>query len=192
MTSKPRFNPHIPAHTLTNQQVIMKGQHAPAECANYHCTGYSGFLDSPFCEDCLWRLWAHLDETFPEDRKELARQGRIDAIHQKEAAEEARSRKAREEMAQAERHGLMSAPGVIYYLRVGDLIKIGYTWDVEQRMRYYPPNSELLATHPGTRETERQMHHKFLHRVSKGREWFTPCPEIDEHIEEVRSQFSAA
>src|SRR5690554_2780796 len=46
------------------------------------------------------------------------------------------------------------SPGWVYYIRVGDTIKIGFSQDVSQRMRTYPPNAELLAAHPGTLETE--------------------------------------
>lgn len=184
------YSPHS-AKTLSREQVVLNGKHAPAECANYSCYNPSGFLDSPFCDGCIWRLWAHLDATFPEHQKQMARDGRIDAIHRQEAQDEARERDLLESVNRTERRTFMTMPGTIYYLRVGDLVKIGYSIDFEQRLRQYPPNATVLATHPGTRETERQMHHKFLHRVSKGREWFTPCPEIDQHIEAVRSQFNA-
>lgn len=189
MTSKPRRLPFHPAHTITNSQVLLNGNHAPEQCANYSCCNQSGFLDSPFCADCTWLLWAHLDATFPEDQKEMARQGRIEAIQQKEAEDEAMHQRAEEARAEAERKGFLTSPGMIYYLLVGDLVKIGFTVSLEQRMKSYPPNAKVLATHPGTRETERQMHHKFLHRVAEGREWFTPCAEIDQHIEEVKAQF---
>lgn len=184
------YSPHSPK-TLSSAQVVLNGKHAPEQCANYSCYSPAGFLDSPFCDDCIWRLWAHLDATFPEDQKSMARQGRIDAIHQKEAADEARFRQAQENADRADRYSFMTAPGTIYYLLVGDLVKIGYSVDFDQRLRQYPPNVTVLATHPGTRETERQMHHKFLHRVSKGREWFTPCAEIDQHIKAVQLQYGA-
>lgn len=191
MTIRPHgYSPHS-AGTLSREQVVLNGKYAPAECANYSCYNPSGFLDSPFCDDCMWRLWAHVDTIFPEHQKQMAREGRIDAIHRQEAENEAREREAQESANRTERRTFMTMPGTIYYLMVGDLVKIGYSIDFEQRLKQYPPNVEVLATHPGTRETERQMHHKFLHRVAKGREWFTPCSEIDQHIEAVRSQFNA-
>lgn len=183
------FNPFGPSHTVTNRQVLLNGKHAPAECANYHCTNRSGFLDSPFCDDCMWKLWAHMEGTQPEEKKELARRGWFEEIHRLEAEAHAGMDAAKEERRRRAKEEFMTWPGTIYYLRVGNLIKIGYTVDISQRKRQYPPNSELLATHPGTRETERQMHHRFLHRIAQGREWFTPCEELDQHIAKVREKY---
>ena len=56
-------------------------------------------------------------------------------------------------------------------------------------MKQYPPNSTLLAVHPGTMRTERQMHSMFFNSIAKGKEWFTITPELIKHIERVRKQF---
>ncbi|MDG3012161.1 GIY-YIG nuclease family protein [Rhodococcus sp. D2-41] len=81
-------------------------------------------------------------------------------------------------------HGLYSA-GEVYYARIGDRIKIGYSKDVRRRMRAYPPDTQLLAVHPGSKDTERQMHHRFAHCLADGREWFTPDTSLADHIESV-------
>lgn len=83
-------------------------------------------------------------------------------------------------------------PGWVYYIRVGDTIKIGYAKDVSKRMRAYPPNAELLAAHPGTLRLEKQVQHKFAEYLDRGREWFTPAPAIMEHIAQVVEQFGDA
>lgn len=181
-----------PPEPISPADVILNREHAPRRCANYHCHGNSGFLNTPFCDDCIWRLWAHIDGKLPEKMKELAKQERFDAIHYRAAVENARKEQWRKDDSAERRNETLTTPGDIYYLSIGDLIKIGFTTDFEQRMRQYPPNSTLLARHPGTRKTERQMHHKFLQHRSKGREWFTPCDEITEHIKAVREQFAAA
>ena len=80
-------------------------------------------------------------------------------------------------------------PGHICYLQVGALIKIGFSSTLDERLRAYPPDSKVLATHPGTPELEQVIHRKFFNHLSHGREWFTPSPEIDRHIQEVREQF---
>lgn len=80
-------------------------------------------------------------------------------------------------------------PGHIYYLKVGKLIKIGFSGTLDERLRSYPPDSKILATHPGTPELEQSIHRKFFNHLSHGREWFTPSPEIDQHIQEVHKQF---
>lgn len=78
-----------------------------------------------------------------------------------------------------------TAEGFVYYLRVGDRIKIGYSVDVRQRMRAYPPDSELLAVEPGSLALERERHQQFAGQRAAGREWFRPCPEIEQHAAEL-------
>jgi len=80
-------------------------------------------------------------------------------------------------------------PGVIYYLQVEDLIKIGFTRDLHGRLRAYPPMARLLATHPGTFQLEGQMHKKFAHHLADRKEWFTVHVALLEHIERVRKEF---
>ena len=77
------------------------------------------------------------------------------------------------------------AEGQIYYAQVGDVIKIGYTTNLLQRMGSYPPGSRLLAVEPGTRKLERARHSLFTVHLSHGREWFNPNEELDAWIEQV-------
>lgn len=81
------------------------------------------------------------------------------------------------------------APGWVYYLLVGDRIKIGWTADVRSRMRAYPPNADLLAVHPGTKMLERDLHHQFTSWLAAGREWFADCEDIRAHIAQVLERF---
>lgn len=83
----------------------------------------------------------------------------------------------------------VNEPGWVYYIRMGDTIKIGYSIDVAQRMRSYPPNAELLAAHPGTEVLEKQIHQKFREHLVRGREWFAPAAEIMTHIASVVERF---
>lgn len=80
-------------------------------------------------------------------------------------------------------------PGWVYYIRMGDTIKIGYATDVAKRMRAYPPTAELLAAHPGTELLEKQMHQKFREYLARGREWFAPADEVMAHIASVVERF---
>lgn len=80
-------------------------------------------------------------------------------------------------------------PGWIYYIRTDGKVKIGYSADVRQRMRSYPPESELLAVHPGTRNLEADMHRRFVGSRAAGREWFRETPDLTEHIAQVVAQF---
>lgn len=72
--------------------------------------------------------------------------------------------------------------GVVYFLRVGGHIKIGWTADLSKRMRGYHPDSTLLATKPGTRKDERALHRKFSHLTTHGREWFPLAPTVLEEV----------
>lgn len=81
------------------------------------------------------------------------------------------------------------APGWIYYIHVADRIKIGYTTDLKRRLKQYPPDTPLLAMHPGTKQLESEMHAKFAGSKAAGREWFLDTNEIRDHIREVIAQF---
>ena len=81
-------------------------------------------------------------------------------------------------------------PGTIYYVRVDEKIKVGWTgghlWG---RLKAYPPHMKLLADHPGTRGDERDLHRSFAPSRASGREWYYATPELLAHIDGViRSQ----
>jgi hypothetical protein len=76
---------------------------------------------------------------------------------------------------------------VVYYIRVGNHIKIGYSKNLSKRMRSYPPDSEVLAFEPGSLELERRRHLQFRHQLRMGQEWFAPSLDLLAHIETVRS-----
>ena len=79
-------------------------------------------------------------------------------------------------------------PRTVYYLRVGDLIKIGSTGDLKQRMSTYPPNRTLLATERGNAVVERQRLAQFRAHLRHGNEWFdATAPDLLAHIETLRS-----
>ena len=77
---------------------------------------------------------------------------------------------------------------VVYYVQVGAHIKIGWTTNLQSRMRSYPPNSILLAVHPGSRADETKLHKRFAHHRTHGREWYAPVPSLLHHIEQMKRQ----
>lgn len=79
-------------------------------------------------------------------------------------------------------------PGFVYYVQVGDRLKIGYSVDVRRRMRAYPPGSALLAVEPGSPELELQRHRQFAGCLLDGREWFRPDGVIHKQIAAVVEQ----
>lgn len=75
-----------------------------------------------------------------------------------------------------------SYPGVVYYVRVGFLVKIGHTRDLTTRLKSYPPDAKLLGVEPGDTRLEAERHAQFAGLLSHRREWFSQGPELLAHI----------
>lgn len=141
----------------------------------------------PLCEDHAFDVWYEIGFFHMELSKAgAAHQRKVDLTKAKEEVMQQRM-KAFELSVERKREA-----GVIYYLLVQDQVKIGYTSDLSVRMKAYPPMATLLATHPGTRATERQMHDKFNTYLANRKEWFHLNPELESHIQEIRKQFKQA
>jgi len=81
--------------------------------------------------------------------------------------------------------------GYVYYLQVGDRIKIGHTTDAIRRLATYPPESRLIAIRKGSRKRERAEHIRYDKYLADGREWFHYSKEMEEDIlidDDVRGQ----
>jgi hypothetical protein len=77
----------------------------------------------------------------------------------------------------------------VYYVRIGDYIKIGYTQNVRSRLhglRVEP--SALLATEPGGRPMEARRHREFAQWRDGRKENFEPVPELMAHIRRIREE----
>ncbi|AEV51933.1 GIY-YIG nuclease family protein [Prescottella equi] len=119
------------------------------------------------CAPHALRIWELLDE-------ELGSTG-----------EATRLRAARR---RAQRKGDLPAQpdtGYVYYLRVGEHIKIGYAANLEQRLASYPPDTDLLAVEPGTMRDETERHRTFRSFRVSGREWYEQRPILMDHIAKV-------
>jgi hypothetical protein len=79
--------------------------------------------------------------------------------------------------------------GWIYYVAIGDRIKIGYATSVRERMRSYPPGSNLLAVHPGTPDLERQIHTVLAASRVAGREWYSRTDQVMAHLDRALQDF---
>lgn len=80
--------------------------------------------------------------------------------------------------------GYQHRGGLVYFMRFGDRVKIGFTTNLPLRLQSIP-HDELLATIPGTMADEKRLHSRFAaHRVHH--EWFHLVPEILAHIEEAK------
>lgn len=70
--------------------------------------------------------------------------------------------------------------GLVYFIRRGDDVKIGWTRNIKERLVGLKGDA-LLHTEPGTREDERRMHAAFAHYAIGG-EWFTFGPDLASFI----------
>lgn len=75
---------------------------------------------------------------------------------------------------------------IVYYVRRGDLIKIGTTADPPTRFDRLMPD-EILAVEPGGEQTETYRHRQFGHLHCRG-EYFRAAPELVEHARQVRAR----
>lgn len=78
---------------------------------------------------------------------------------------------------------------VVYYVRVNDYVKIGYTIHLRERVNSLRINQDaVLAVEPGWRETEAQRHAQFADERQGRRENFNPSRRLMAHIDVVRSK----
>jgi hypothetical protein len=81
-------------------------------------------------------------------------------------------------------------PAVVYYVRVGALVKIGTTeQDLGVRLQMLPPDRQILATEPGSLILERRRHEQFAH-LREGGEWFRMAPELLAHVRALRGKLT--
>lgn len=79
-----------------------------------------------------------------------------------------------------------SAVHVVYYLRLGDRMKIGTSGNLRQRLTAIP-HDELVALELGNRLIERQRHTQFAaDRLGKS-EWFTASNAILDHAAQLNA-----
>lgn len=77
-----------------------------------------------------------------------------------------------------------TSDSIIYYIRRGDLIKIGTTTDPARRFTALMPD-EILAFEPGDDELETARHRQFGHLWHRA-EYFRIAPELLEHARQIR------
>lgn len=75
---------------------------------------------------------------------------------------------------------------IVYYVQIGEHIKIGHTINLQHRLHSYPPYRRLLATELGGQTVEHRRHREYKHLLAAGREWFTPAPDLLAHINDLR------
>ena len=78
-------------------------------------------------------------------------------------------------------------PNIVYYVKLpGDMIKIGTTSNLAQRLRSLRVDSDaVLATEPGDRQLEAMRHAQFKSCRIGTRENFKPTEELLSHIDMI-------
>lgn len=75
--------------------------------------------------------------------------------------------------------------GVVYYIRFGNRVKIGFTTSLRSRVMALPVD-EVMAAEPGSYDIEAQRHKQFAADLAAGREWFNPSGALMAHVAGVR------
>lgn len=83
---------------------------------------------------------------------------------------------------------ISESAGVVYFIRVGDLIKVGFSSDLSRRMKAYPPDAEVLAYYSGSFAEEQQTHQLLSAHRAKRREWYHPTPEVMAAVEDAKAR----
>jgi hypothetical protein len=73
--------------------------------------------------------------------------------------------------------------GLVYFIRLGNRIKIGFTTNLALRMEQLP-HEEILGVMPGFMRDEKRCHKAFAHLRRAG-EWFEDAPELRAFIADV-------
>jgi hypothetical protein len=89
---------------------------------------------------------------------------------------------------QAKRHNAPERRSIVYYIRRGQLIKIGTTTNPASRFKSLMPD-EILAFEPGHVDVERARHQQFhASRVARKSEYFHWTDELATHVAVLRKR----
>lgn len=89
----------------------------------------------------------------------------------------------------ARRQAALAAQSQVYYVRIGEHVKIGVTTNMRARMNQLRVElADVLATEPGDQRTERNRHVEFAAERVGRREDFNPSPRLLAHIDRLREE----
>lgn len=154
-------------------------------CCWPECFAPAEHHDAPLCETHLrtaGMAWLRDNiETVREVTGAASQEIMFDRVR-RDAEHRRPEREAQASAARAERE----AGAIVYYLRIGDVIKIGFTTNLHQRLAGLRLNpSAVLATEPGGRDQEYRRHQQFADERYGRREDFAPSDRLLAHIEHL-------
>lgn len=83
---------------------------------------------------------------------------------------------------------LSSIDGHIYYVRLNGMIKVGWSREIENRLRAYGPSAEVLVIYAGTRDDETMLHRQLKPARARGHEWYEDGPILADFIAKALEQ----
>ncbi len=121
----------------------------------------------PVCRMHAVEIWQQVQLTLPPSETSLQREARL-------LKEEAR------------RAGVRQERGWIYFLELDEKIKVGWTSNLEKRLKNYPPHARIVIEYPATRADERDLHRTLKTERVAGRAEYRR--RADEHAAEVAAR----
>lgn len=79
--------------------------------------------------------------------------------------------------------------GDIYFVKIGELVKVGWTRDLYQRIKSYGASAVLLVNYPATRDDELALHRNLTPARAKGREWYFDNGVIAMYVSEALAKY---
>jgi len=79
----------------------------------------------------------------------------------------------------------LDARGTVYVIRVGDMIKIGWTSNPARRMSDLQADA-ILHYQAGTRRDEYKLQGRCMDHLVQGREWFDTSPAMIQFVKDLR------
>lgn len=132
--------------------------------------------------------WVHLSEA---GRLEKSERVRLRLTKKRKYSAQWVAHLANEEAKRLERElNKREAEAQVYYVQMGERIKIGYTKSVRNRMAQLRTHPRfVLATEPGGREMERMRHLEFAGLRDGRKEEFFPHDRLMRHIDLIRETY---
>lgn len=162
---------------------------AGARCVIVGCSRVLGHDDDlGVCGDCGLRIARRYIALFRAEENRRTTEA-YEARMERSAAEKARN--AAEVLSIFGELEQPRGTSYVYYVRIGEHIKIGYTANVKARLSALRvPLDQLLALEPGGRDEEQARHAQFASlRVSRRWENFQPGVELTDHITRLREEY---
>jgi hypothetical protein len=158
----------------------------PEFCAWRDCETLADHPDHPLCERHFRKVgMLFIHENIDVMRAAAGGLSTTDLL-ERLVGEEPEGRRVAREQAWAAERAERRAAGVVYYVRMGELIKIGTTTHLARRMQelYAAEHGALLATEPGGQSLEAERHRQFADE-RQHRELFNPSDRLLAHIDHL-------